>query len=71
MYSIDRIEGDLAILEQNGEVIAVPVPECPEGVREGDLLEQTAQGWELRRDAADERRNALAERRRRLLEGKR
>ena len=70
MYSIDRIEGTYAVLEQEGRTLTVRLSEFPEGVREGDMLELTADGWLLRRDAADERRKSLA-RRRRLLEGKR
>lgn len=67
MYSIDRIEGSYAVLEQDGAVLEIMISELPEGVREGDMLERTSEGWELRHDAADERRRLLAERRRQLL----
>ena len=70
MYSIDRIEGGHAVLEKDGKTLDVPLSGLPDGIREGDLLEQTPDGWHLRRDAAERRRHQLAERRRRLLEGK-
>lgn len=71
MYSIDRIEGNYALLERDGETLNILLSELPEGVQEGDVLDRTAaEGWVIRRDLADERRNALAERRRELLEGR-
>lgn len=68
MFSIDRIEGNYAVLEENGATQDVPLSELPEGIREGDLLERKPDGWLLRH--SDSRRNSLAERRRRLLEEK-
>ena len=38
-YSVDRIEGPLAVLQDDeGENRAVPLAELPEGLREGDVL---------------------------------
>lgn len=70
MYSVDRIEGGSAVLETEGAAVDVPLTDLPEGVREGDLLEQTADGWVICREETVSRRNALAERRRKLLGGK-
>lgn len=67
MYSIDRIEGDYAVLEQDGVLTNVPLSELPEGVREGDLLVPTQDGWAECPAAAEEHRRRIVSRRRRLL----
>ena len=38
MIALDRIEGDRAVLEINGELIDVPRVALPAGAREGDRL---------------------------------
>lgn len=49
IYTVDRIEGDQAVLEdENRQVSDLPLAELPAGLREGDLLEQTPEGWLLR-----------------------
>ena len=49
IYTVDRIEGDRAVLEdENRQVSDLPLAELPAGLREGDLLEQTPEGWLLR-----------------------
>ena len=70
MYSIDRIESEFAVLEAEGTAINIPLTDLPEGIQEGDLLRQTADGWVLCREETVSRRNTLAERRRKLLGGK-
>lgn len=69
MYSIDRIEGGYAVLEQDGVLTDVLLSALPEGVREGDLLEQTESGWACRQAETESRRESLAARRRRMLGG--
>lgn len=39
MIVVDRIEGDMAVLEIGGKCVDVPLAALPEGLREGDLLE--------------------------------
>ncbi len=70
MYSVDRIESEFAVLETEGAAVNVPLTDLPDGIHEGDMLEQTADGWVICREETVSRRDALAERRRRLLGGK-
>jgi len=37
--TVDRIEGDYAVLEVGDEMVDFPVKELPENVKEGDRLE--------------------------------
>lgn len=38
MIVVDRIEGDVAVLEIGGRTVDVPLSELPAGVKEGDAL---------------------------------
>ena len=38
MIVVDRIEGDVAVLEIAGRAVDVPLAELPAGVKEGDRL---------------------------------
>lgn len=40
-FSVDRIEGDFAICDGNGERISVPVSKLPGGTKEGDIIGMT------------------------------
>lgn len=40
---VDRIEGDVAVLEVGGTTVDVPVAALPEGAREGSVLALTLQ----------------------------
>ncbi|MDP6931575.1 MAG: DUF3006 domain-containing protein [Myxococcota bacterium] len=62
MMFLDRIEGDRAIVEFDGESIAVPVVCLPDGVVEGHQLTWTASSSPARTDAARDRLKRLAER---------
>ena len=66
IYTVDRIEGDRAVLEdENRQMSDLPLAELPAGLRVGDLLEQTPEGWLLRPELRAQRlaRNrALVER---------
>jgi hypothetical protein len=41
MIVVDRIEGDLAIVEVNGETTEVPLSHLPAGCTEGQVLDAT------------------------------
>ena len=42
MWTIDRLEGDLAVLEvEEGKTVTVPKTALPEGAQEGDVLRIT------------------------------
>lgn len=66
IYTVDRIEGAFAVLEaENGAVRDLPLTDLPKGTEEGDKLEQTEAGWQLRPDlkaAALARSRVLLER---------
>lgn len=66
-FSVDRIEGETAVLERDGSFVRVPLRELPEGTREGSLLKSTRDGYILDNEGAEERRAALAERTARLF----
>lgn len=38
---VDRIEGDIAVLEVNGQAVHLPVSALPEGAGEGSVLRLT------------------------------
>lgn len=55
---VDRIEGDIAVLEINGSrYLNAPLSELPEGTRQGDVLEGQPGSW--RRDDAERARREL------------
>ena len=62
MMFLDRIEGDRAIVEFDGELIAVPVACLPDGALEGQQLTWAASSTPARTDAARDRLKRLAER---------
>ncbi|MBQ4464780.1 MAG: DUF3006 domain-containing protein [Oscillospiraceae bacterium] len=69
-YSIDRFEGELAVLLSGTQAFTAERRKLPETARTGDILERTEQGkWIILKDTAQQRRKALADRRKRLLGG--
>jgi len=69
LYSIDRFEGNYAVLEHGDAFYTIERQELPEEASEGDLLDWTDEGWRIRHEDTNSRRQMLAERRRRMLEG--
>lgn len=56
IYTVDRMEGDWAVLEDEGRKMSdVPLAQLPAGLREGDLLEHNGEGWTLRPDLRENR----------------
>ena len=59
-YSVDHIEGPLAVLQDDeGENRAVPLAELPEGLREGDVLCREGESWRPAPEERDRRRAEL------------
>ncbi len=57
MFSIDRIEGETAVLEdENGEFSTVALTELPPAVREGSVLRSENGLWSIDTDEAARRR---------------
>lgn len=66
MWSIDRMEGGFALCEntETEERCRIMLSELPPDLCEGDLLQETPDGWQRVPKKAEERRRAL---KRRLL----
>lgn len=71
MIIIDRIEENMAVCETEEGVRALPLAQLPPHVREGDVLENTPDGWQVdpvgtaaRREEARRRTRSLFRRRR-------
>lgn len=62
---LDRIEGDLAVLEHDGKELRLPVALLPAGAKEGEVLQLA-----LTRDPAATQARAAAARTRRARLGK-
>lgn len=69
MYIIERLTGDIAVIETDDGALHIPRTELPQEADEGDILRKTDRGWEIDHEAAQARRQQLAARRRRLLHG--
>ncbi|MBR0483829.1 MAG: DUF3006 domain-containing protein [Oscillospiraceae bacterium] len=70
IYSIDRFEGEFAVLEHDGLFTDFLREKLPETAHEGDLLEWSDNGWQILHDDTENKRQALAERRRQMLEAR-
>ena len=58
LYSIDRIEGDIAVLvDDDGKTIPVSLSALPETVRPGDILRMQESGYALVPDETEVRRS--------------
>ncbi len=70
IYSIDRFEGDSAVLcDEEETCVTVPRASLPADVQAGDMLRQTADGYEIDR-ALTAARRARAQALRQRLTGK-
>lgn len=69
-YSIDRFEGECAVLEkEDGTFLNVLHKFLPENAREGDLIQWDGTVWVVCTEQTMSRREALLAYRRKLLEG--
>lgn len=60
VFSVDRIEGDVAVLEDNnGDCRNVSVAELPPETAEGSVLRWTADGYVIADMAAESRRQRV------------
>lgn len=59
-YSVDRIEGDVAVLvDDDGHSASIPVLQLPASVRSGDVLHCRDDIYELDRSETDARRSLV------------
>lgn len=69
MNSIDRLEGNYAVIETEDGFLEIPRSELPETAAEGDILVKTENGWMVDAQETENRRAMLLRRRQRLLNG--
>lgn len=56
IYTVDRIEGSWAVLEgEDRRMSDVPLSQLPCGLREGDRLERTEEGWRVRPELREQK----------------
>lgn len=68
-YSVDKIEGLIAVLElPNKSLAEFPLQELPQNLREGDLLIRTEKGFIIDETATKERRKNIFDLQNRLFE---
>ena len=60
MMSIDRLEGDYAVCQENGMVFHILRELLPAGAKEGDLLRQGSSGYEIDYQGTQEAREETA-----------
>ncbi len=66
--TLDRIEGDVAVLVVDGREVTRPLHTLPEGVREGDVLDLDT--LEVDREATEALRESVRQARQRAKHGK-
>ena len=66
--TLDRIEGEVAVLVVEGREVTRPCSALPEGVREGDVLDLDT--LQVDREATEALREAVREARKRAKRGK-
>ena len=70
LYSIDRIEGDIAVLvDEEGNSIPMPRAALPTGVRVGAMLRRNGEIFILTPDEEEKRRRRVLELQQRLRGG--
>ncbi|MDD6276272.1 MAG: DUF3006 domain-containing protein [Clostridia bacterium] len=61
IYSVDRIENNVAVCECESEIIKIPTSQLPSGTREGDLLGKTDSGFIALPDETAQKKKSLFE----------
>ena len=56
---IDRIEGEYAVVEKDGEMVDIPLYMLPEDVREGDILKILDGEYIIDNTSAEEQKEEL------------
>lgn len=56
---IDRIEGEYAVVEKDGEMVDIPLYMLPEDVREGDVLKILDGEYIIDNTSAEEQKEEL------------
>lgn len=60
LFSVDRIVGDIAVLEDDtGGCQNVPLAQLPAGIAEGSVLERTEEGYSVAKASENRRRQRV------------
>lgn len=71
-YSVERIEENIAVCEaDDGSVLKLKLYELPQGIREGDIINQTENGFVVNSAETKSRRKKMAEMQRNIFGKKR
>lgn len=70
MKIVDRLEGDVAVVEEGDLFVRLPLSILPADVREGDVLAKENGRYTVDVDATEKRKQMLAERFARLTQKK-
>ena len=62
MIILDRFEGEIAVLETDGSRQEIPRQLLPDMIKEGDVLIQVQNGYQVDTAATEARRSAMAAR---------
>ncbi|MDO4155849.1 MAG: DUF3006 domain-containing protein [Oscillospiraceae bacterium] len=62
MIIIDRIDDNIAVLETDNGIQTIPADQLPEQAKDGDVLEQTENGYEIDAAATEARRQKIRNR---------
>lgn len=66
MIILERIEGKIAVLETDQGMIQVPLANMPEGCKEGDVLIQVGNSYQIDGEATQKRKEKLLRRTQKL-----
>lgn len=67
MIIIDRIEGEIAVLETDEGMIEIGAKELPADASEGDILVNFDGKWQIDHEASAQRRALIANKLKRLM----
>lgn len=71
-YSVEKIEENIAVCEADeGSVLKLKLYELPQGIREGDIIDQTGNGFVVNSVETESRRKKMAEMQRNIFGKKR
>ena len=71
-YSVERIEENIVICEaDDGSVLKLKLYELPQGIREGDIIDRTENGFVVNSAETESRRKKMAEMQRNIFGKKR
>ena len=59
MLIIDRFEGDMAVVENDGGIMDIPRSLLPENAKEGDILIENNGGYTIDSAAVEKRRREI------------